>query len=188
LRGCGENRITEVCCPRFDKAFWDEKTFAWEDKLFIKEKLPQYYLIPIRLLQLLFSVLYFDLSDYLPEPLQGFSRIRQRMWKQAVDAEAAPEEEDFLLLSYTPSRWRCEYYLAVTSEIPGVENVKITGTFLSKVFDEPKANVVLWTKEMKEYAQYKGKNVQAIYYYYPTCPKCAKERGHNYVVAFAKVE
>ena len=26
-----------------------------------------------------------------------------------------------------------------------------------------------------------------IFYYYPTCPKCAKKYGKNYVVIFAKI-
>ena len=26
------------------------------------------------------------------------------------------------------------------------------------------------------------------YFYYTTCPKCAKKHGHNYVVGFAQVE
>ena len=44
-----------------------------------------------------------------------------------------------------------------------------------------------WIKEMAEYVAEKGKTVKKYYFYYTTCPKCAKTYGHNYVVAFAKV-
>lgn len=162
-----EKQETEACCPKFDTGSWDEKTFVWEDKLFIKDTIPQ--------------VFHF--------PLPGLvNRTMQRMWKKAVDAKATPDIEDFLLLAYDPSPWKCEYYMAVTAEVPDAENAKISGTFLSKVFDGPYNNVPQWIKEMEEYVQAKGKKTKKYYFYYTTCPKCAKIYGHNYVVAFAEVE
>jgi hypothetical protein len=156
-----------VCCPRFDKVSWDEKTFIWEDKLFIKDEIPQLFHMP----------------------LPGFiNRTMQRMWTKAQEAQAAPDTEDFLLLAYDPSPWKSEFYLAVTKEVPGAENVQLSGTFLSKVFDGPYNDVPKWIKEMEQYVQAKGKKTKKYYFYYTTCPKCAKEYGHNYVVAFAEVE
>ena len=31
------------------------------------------------------------------------------------------------------------------------------------------------------------KKTKKIYFYYTTCPKCAKKYGHNYIVSFAEV-
>lgn len=33
----------------------------------------------------------------------------------------------------------------------------------------------------------KGKKAIKYYFYYTTCPKCARKYGHNYIVAFAEV-
>lgn len=158
---------SEVCCPKFDTAPWDEKTHVWEDKLFIKDVVPQFCHMPLP-----WSV----------------NRTMQRMWNKALEAKAAPDMKDFIILAYDPTPWKSEFYMAVTNEIPGAENVKLSGTFLSKVFDGPYNAVPKWIKEMDDFVRSKGKKTKKYYFYYTTCPKCAKIYGHNYVVAFAEVE
>ena len=157
---------SNACCPEFDVLPWDEKTHQWEDKLFIKDTVPQLFHIP------------------LP---WAINRTMARMWKRAEEAGAAPDMKDFLMLAYDPSPWKCEYYLAVTKEVPGTENLKLSGTFLSKVFDGPYSAVPKWIKEMDQFIASKGKIARKNYFYYTTCPKCAKKYGHNYVVAYAEV-
>ena len=34
------------CCPKFNPKIWNEKTFNWKDKLFIKEVMPTVFHIP----------------------------------------------------------------------------------------------------------------------------------------------
>ena len=83
-----------VCCPRFDKVPWDEKTFIWEDKLFIKDEIPQLFHMP----------------------LPGFiNRTMQRMWTKAQEAQAAPETEIFAAYD---RHHKSEFYLAVTKKSP----------------------------------------------------------------------
>ena len=106
----------------------------------------------------------------------------------AQEAGAAPELNDFLFLTYDPSPWKSELYLAVTKEVPTSDNVKFTGEFLSKVFDGPYNAVPKWVKEMDTYVASQGKKVKKYYFYFTTCPKCAKIYGHNYAVIFAEIE
>jgi hypothetical protein len=40
---------------------------------------------------------------------------------------------------------------------------------------------------METYVQAKGKKMDTLYFFYTTCPKCAKHYGKNYVVEVAKV-
>jgi len=110
------------------------------------------------------------------------------MWKKAQDAGAAPAMKDFLWLAYDPSPWKSEHYIHVTKEVPNAENVSLTGTFVSKVFDGPYNAVPKWAKEMDEYLAREGNKPKKSYFYFTTCPRCAKRYGHNYVVAFAEVE
>jgi len=111
----------------------------------------------------------------------------QRLWNRAKEADAAPDLKDFLWLAYDPSPWKSEHFIYVTKEVPGAENVKISGTFVTMVFDGPYNSVPKWIKKLNEYLTGKGKRSKKTYFYFTTCPKCAKKYGHNYVVAFAQV-
>lgn len=154
------------CCPVFDPAPWDNKTHNWVEKPFIRDYLPQFFHMP------------------LPSMM---GKVIGRMWKKAQDAGAAPEMKDFLLLAYDPSPWKSELYLNVIKEVPGAENVKLTGTFISKVFDGPYNHVPKYIKELDSYLAGQGKKAIKYYFYYTTCPKCAKKYKHNFIVAFAEV-
>ena len=64
---------------------------------------------------------------------------------------------------------------------------EISGAFLAKVFEGPYRNMRQWIEEMKQYTSSKEKESTQLYFYYTTCPKCAKKLGKNYVVILAKV-
>ena len=159
--------ITETgCCPRFDPSPWQEKEIVWKDKLFIRDTIPQ----------------------FLHMPLPGtFGKTVGKMWQQLEDAGAQPDIKDFLMLAHDPSSWKSELYINATKEVPGAENVRLNGTYLTKVFDGPYNAIAKWFKEMDRYVKQNGKEVKKYYCYYTTCPKCARVYGHNYIVFFAEV-
>ena len=107
-------------------------------------------------------------------PLLGtFGKTVGRMWKRIEEAGASPDTKDFIMLAAEASPWKGELYINVLKEIPNAENVRLSGTYIARV--------------LNQYANQKGKSVRKYYFYYTTCPKCAKIYGHNYVVAFAEV-
>lgn len=111
-----EIKDTENCCPDFDPKPWDNITHLWNEKLFIKDTMPQLFHIP----------------------LPGFvNKVIKRFWSKAQSSGAAPELKDFLLLAYDPSPREREFHLAVNKEVPGADNIKLSGKFISKVFDGP---------------------------------------------------
>ena len=156
----------QECCPVFDPAPWDHKTHDWIDKPFIMKAIPQFLHIPLPF---------------------TYARTLGSMWKSAKDSGSAPEIKDFLLLAYDPSPWKSELYMSVTKEVPGSNNVKLTGTFISKVFDGPFNHIPKYLKEFQGYLEQINKTAKKYYFYYTTCPKCAKKYGHNYIVAFAEI-
>ena len=162
-----ENTDFDTCCPKFDPAPWNEKNHNWKDKLFIKDTVRQFF--------------------HIPRP-SSIQKSIGRMWQMAQEAKADPDIKDFLLLAYDPSPWKSELFMTVTKEIPGAENVKLSGAYLSKVFDGPYNAVPKWIKEMEKYVSSKEKKTKKYYFYFTTCPKCAKVYGHNFAVAFAQVE
>ena len=154
------------CCPKFDPEPWHDKEIVWKDKLFIKNTMMQFMHIP------------------LPGT---FGKSVGRMWKKIEDAGANPDIKDFLMLATESSAWKGEVYINATKEVPNTENVRLSGTYMTKVFDGPYNAVPKWIKEMDQYVSQQGKAVKKYYFYYTTCPKCTKTYGHNYVVAFAEV-
>lgn len=155
------------CCPVPDKAKWHDKTHVWEEKLFIMKEI--------------------KLFMHMPNP-KKVGQVIEYLWNKAKETGAATSDEDFLLLAHESSPWKGEYYLNVTKEIPGEENVKMSGTFISKIFDGPYNAVPKWVKEFEQYAKEKGLEIEDYWFHYATCPKCMKKTGHNYVIAFGKVK
>jgi len=160
------NKDSEICCPPFDPIPLDNRTHHWQDKLFIKDSMPVFFHIPLPWL---------------------IAKIMTRMWKKAQDSGAAPELNNFLVLVTDPSPWKSEYFMYVLKEVPDAENVKFSGKFISKVFDGPYNSIPKYIKETEKYITSLGEKVKRYYFYYTTCPKCAKKTGHNYIVAFAEV-
>lgn len=158
------NRKDGECCPRFDPAQWDEKTHTWNEKLFIQDDVRQLFHIPLNIAQVI-----------------------GRMFKMVQDAGAAPKDEDFLILAYDPSPWKSELYMTTTKDVPDAKNVRLSGTFFSKVFDGPYNAVPKWIKKMDALLAAKGRKPKKYYFHYAYCPKCAKKYGHNYVIAFAEI-
>lgn len=154
------------CCPKFDPEPWQEKELLWHEKPFIKETVPQFMHIP------------------LPGT---FGKAVGRMWKKIEDAQAQPDIKDFIMLTTESSPWKGEIYITTAKEVSGAENVKFSGSYFTKVFDGPYNDVPKWIKAMTPYLSQQGKSAKRYYFYYTTCPKCAKKYRHNYVVAFAEV-
>lgn len=154
----------ETCCPRFEPSLWDEKEITWKDKRFVKDNVRAMMHIPLNM-----------------------GQVITRMWNNIEKAGAKPEDKAFLMLSFEGNPWRSEQYIHVTKDVPGMENVTFSGQFLTKVFEGPYKDAPNWFKEMLNYVKSKGKEAKKIYFYYTTCPKCAKKYGKNYVVLFAEV-
>jgi hypothetical protein len=150
------------CCPRFNPEIWDQKEIVWQDKLFLKDQTKSILRIPL-----------------------NFGQVMVKNMKKITEAEALVSEP--IMLSDEKSLWGADIYIAVSKEVPGSEMVKISGTFLSKVFEGPFQNMGKWVKEMAIFVKSKEKEVKKFYFFYTTCPKCAKFYGKNYVVILAQV-
>ena len=156
------------CCPTFQPEKWDEKTFEWHQKKFIKASVPTLFHIPL-------------------PPMIG-SRVT-KMMKLAEEADKlSGNKEDILLLFMDPSAFKSDLYLSVTGIVPNAENTTLSGTFVSKVFDGPFNAVPKFMKQMDAHLGKSGKKSKNYYVHYAYCPKCAKEAGHNYMVLFAEIE
>ncbi|MBN2209920.1 MAG: hypothetical protein JW709_00860 [Sedimentisphaerales bacterium] len=153
---------TEICCPKFDPAPWDEKTHVWSQKKFIKDKV--------------FTLFYMPMN---------FGAVMKKLAAKA--ANAAGEIPDGLCLSDHTSKWNMDVYLAVDKDISDAQNVTLSGQFFTKVYEGPYKNTGKWCRDFEALAKSKGLNIAKWYMWYTTCPKCAKKYGKNYVVIVAKM-
>jgi hypothetical protein len=157
----------KICCPKFNPEKWDQKTYTWNNKPFIKESMPTFFHIP-----------------FFPMIGKKITKMCQMM-EAAKMAEANPE--DVLMLFRDPSAFKSEIYLSVTGPVPEANNVNISGTFVAKVFAGPYSAVPKFIKQMNEYLAAQGQQAKDYYIHYAYCPKCAKKYGDNYMIIFAQV-
>ncbi|MCK0146838.1 hypothetical protein MWU78_14365 [Arenibacter sp. F26102] len=159
--------VTEECCPVFHPEKWEHKTFNWIQKKFIKASVPTLFHIPL-------------------PPMIG-KRVT-KMMKLAEDANKLSEHKDeTLLLFRDPSAFKTEMYLSVSGIVPNAQNTTLSGTFQSRVFDGPFKDTPKFMKQLEADLAEEGKEVKDFYVHYAYCPKCAKERGQNYMVLFGEL-
>lgn len=150
------------CCAKFKPEQWENKEIIFKDKLFLKDHVNSLFHIPL-----------------------NFGSVMERGLKKIEHSHAAAKEQ--LVLTEETSLWGADVYFAVDKDVPKAHMKKISGTFLTKVFEGPYKNMGKNIEEMNAYVKSKGKEVKKLYFYYAYCPKCAKAYGKNYTVMLAKV-
>ena len=150
------------CCPRFNPEPWDQKEVTFQDRLFVKDRVRSFLHIPL-----------------------NFGKVMVGNMERIQAAGAlAPEP---LLLSDENSLWGADVYIAVAKDVPGAQMARVSGTFLTRVFEGPYQNIRRWVEEMKTYVASQQKALKKLYFFYTTCPSCAKHYGKNYVVLLAQI-
>jgi hypothetical protein len=78
-------------------------------------------------------------------------------------------------------------FFSVSRDIEGEEMTALNGDYITKVFEGPYSHAKDWYSDMEGIARARGSEPKKIYFFYTTCPKCAKAYGKNYVVGVAEV-
>ena len=92
-----------------------------------------------------------------------------------------------LLLTDQSSPWGADVYIAVDGEVPEARHERISGDFFLMVFEGPYSHTRKWCGVMRSKLEEQGRKLKKLYYWYTTCPRCAKAYGKNYVVLVAAV-
>lgn len=150
------------CCPPFDPAGWNGRELSWRDHLFVKEHVHSLFHIPL-----------------------DMGRKMARAQEKIDAAGAAPRQQ--LMLSDEKSPWGADLYIDVSKPVAGAEMARLSGRFVTRVYDGPFKDAGQWAEHMGRYVESLGKTADKLYFGYTTCPSCAKAYGHNYVVLFARV-
>jgi hypothetical protein len=150
------------CCKRFNPAPWDGKEIVWKDKLFLRDHVASFFHIPL------------NMDKIMVKCMEKISK-------------AGALDTDQIMLSDEKSMWGSDIFIAVSKEVPGARMERISGTFLTKAFEGPYQDMGKWIKEMEKYVESKGRKQKKMYFYYTTCPGCAKVYGKNYTVLVVQV-
>lgn len=152
------------CCPVPDVNGWDEKEIEFKGKHFIRRYGRSFLFVPINM-----------------------GKIMTWLQSTAEKAEATMPIKQAMILSRDISPWKSEQLYMVSKAIEGADNVVLDGTFLTKVFEGPYKDAKKWYDSVLEFAKRRGKKADRVYFFYTTCPKCAKHYGKNYVIGLADV-
>lgn len=153
------------CCAVPNISEWDEKEISFKDQKFIRMYTRSVFYMPINM-----------------------SKVMTAIQKQAEEAKATMPAQEVMILSRDISPWKAEQLYAVSKAVKGADNVVLNGTFLTKVFEGPYQNAGKWYDSLTKYAKSKGKNIEKVYLFYTTCPKCAKHYGKNYIIGMVQVK
>ena len=151
------------CCPRFNPKGWDGQHLHFEDKDFVRAVTRSDNHVPI------------DMDEVFQKT---FGAIMQA---------GAHDPNNTIVLSRDVSPSQGEHLFAVSKPVPGEEMVKLTGDYLTKVFEGPYEKQPQWQNQFHAEIEAQGKHVGKSYMFYTTCPTCAATYGKNYVVGVAEL-
>ncbi len=161
MRSQRQQSVVEIedtgCCPRFDPNPWQDRLITWDGKLFVRDRVHSVLHVPL-----------------------DFGKVMARNIEAIGDALAP----DHLVLCNEVSPWRSDVFLAVSRCVPGAEMTEISGTFFATVYEGSYRQVGEFTDAAIQAAKRRGISSNNVYFWYPTCPKCSKAYGENYIVIF----
>lgn len=151
------------CCPRFHPEDWKDVKLRFRDKRFVRAETRSVVHVPLNMGSV-------------------FTRVGGRM-----EAAGAYDPADYITLSHDLSPWKAEHLFAAAKDVPEEGMIRVSGDYLTRVFEGPFSQMGTWAKTMETAAEAEGKAGAEVWFYYPTCPKCSRAYGKTYVVGLAKV-
>lgn len=155
---------TTGCCPKFNPEGWDGQQLHFEGKPFVRATTRSSMHVPV------------DMASV-------FERVQGHL----VEAGAF-DPDNTIVLSRDLSASEGEHLFAISAPVEDEETVTLTGDFITKVFEGPYQEAEGWHHEMLDAAKAKGGTSEEVYFFYTTCPNCAKAYGKNYVVGVARLQ
>jgi hypothetical protein len=151
------------CCPQFNPKGWDGQELHFRDKRFVRATTRNVMHVPLNMSKV-------------------FARVLAN-----IDTSDAMDPNDYIVLSRNISAFSGEHLFAVSKDVPGEEMTTLSGDFLTKVFEGPYTDARHWAGELATLVKARGLAPKSIWFFYTTCPKCAKVYGKNYVVGVAQL-
>ena len=153
---------TTGCCPKFNPEGWDNQELHFDNKEFIRATTKSQDHIPL------------DMDEV-------FRRVQQH-----IDDANAYDPKNCIVLSRDLSASKGEHLFSISKPVSGEEMIRLSGDYITKVFEGPYSDAKSWYEEMKKMVGKDGAISGEAYFFYTTCPKCAEAYGKNYIVGVAR--
>ena len=154
---------TTGCCARFNPSGWDDQVLHFDKKPFVRATTRSIAHVPLNMGKV-------------------FSRVQSH-----ISHAGAEDPAQMLVLSRDPSAFSGEHLFAVTKAVPDEEMTTLSGDFLTGTFEGSFSEVPRWYETMKAKARAKGHEPGEVWFFYTTCPNCAKAYGANPVVGLVEL-
>jgi hypothetical protein len=154
---------TTGCCPKFNPEGWDAQELHFRDKRFVRATTRSLMHVPLNMSKV-------------------FARVMAHL-----EQAGAMDASDYIVLSRDTSAFAGEHLFAVPKAVPDEAMTTLSGDFITKVFQGPYQNAEQWRNDMADLVRARGSEPKSIWFFYTTCPKCAKAYGQNYVVGVAEL-
>jgi hypothetical protein len=151
------------CCPRFNPEGWNDRHLHFDHKPFVRARTRSLFHIPLNMVGVFKKTF------------------------AAIEAEHANNDEQVIVLSLDSSPWSSTHLFSVKKEVPGQDNVELSGDFVTRVFEGPYKHAPRFLEQMHRELADRKQSAQEIYFFYTTCPKCSKAYGKNYMVAITRL-
>jgi effector-binding domain-containing protein len=122
------------CCAVPNVAAWDEQEVTFENKRFIRMHTRGLFHVPLNM-----------------------SKVMTSLQSAAEQAGAEMKPQEGMILSRELSPWKAEQLYAVSKEVPGSDNLTLSGKFMTKVCEGPYQNAKQWYDELVSYVKQAGK-------------------------------
>jgi hypothetical protein len=150
------------CCPPFDPTTFKQGDVTWTEKLFVVDQVAAFLHVPLNL---------------------GRRVLRNQ---RLIDTAGATPVQPIMLCD-DKSPWRTDIYIEVTKPVPGATMAKLSGTYVTRVYEGPYSQAGKWAEDLRRRVTAQGREIEKIYFAYTSCPRCARAYGKNYVVLFAQL-
>ncbi|MBI4302835.1 MAG: hypothetical protein HY665_00645 [Chloroflexi bacterium] len=155
--------MQEQCCPRLRAEDWDKKELVWNSKPFYRTKYRSLLHMPLNI-----------------------GGVTTRAMGQIRTIGLT--EEPTIMLSKEESMFGSTLLLSVKQESQDIPTAKLSGKYVTRLFEGNYRYVGKWANEMKRYLVEIKKEPKEMLFWYVTCPKCAKKYGSAQTVILAAVE
>jgi hypothetical protein len=101
------------CCPRFNPQGWNDRHLHLDHKPFVRARTRSFFHVPLNM-----------------------GGVFKKTFA-AIESAHANDEEQVIVLSLDPSPWSATHLFSIEKEVPGQDNVELSGDFITRVFEGP---------------------------------------------------
>jgi len=153
---------TTCCCPKLKRDDWDKEVFYWKNKPFYETGYWSLFRMPL---------------TYGKAVKEAMEFLKSRNLAK----------DPMLVLSGEESMFHSSLLIEMSKDDRSLPVRRLTGKFISLFFEGEYRDTPTWVRQTVDYCMSQGEKAKELYFFYATCPKCAKHYGSTQTVIIARM-